>query len=361
MPYEVTKRLRAVVVALFTASLLSACAVAPPEAAFEPPVFPPPPDEPRYIYERTLRFSSNVEKPTAADKLRNYATGSSGETHGLVKPYGVAAKAGRVLVTDTVQRAVIAFDTINGVYREFGQDKPAELSKPTGIAISKFNEVFVADVSRQRIAVFTMWGQFLRFIGGPEIFKRPTGVAVSPNGLKLYVIDTGGVDSNDHYMHILDSYSGVLLDSIGGRGTEKGKFNLPLQADIAPNNTVYVVDKGNFRIQAFSQDGKYKGDFGTIGRFPGQFFSPKGIAINGDGNIFVVDSAFGNVQVFNPEGRLLMVIGERGQSSKPGNYMLPAGIDIDETGRVYIVDQFFRKVDVYKPIEKAAVTSPEKS
>ncbi len=350
VPYKIGwQRLLAVALA---SALVSACSINPPEADFAPPVYPPPPDEPRFVFERSLRFNTNVEKLTRAEKLRRYATGGSGEVRGLVKPYGVAAKYGRILVTDTVQRSVILFDTVNGIYKEFGNDKPAELSKPAGITISRLNEVFVADVNRRRVAVFDMRGNFLRLIGGPEIFTRPTGVAVSPNGMKLYVIDTGGVDSSDHSMHILDTLTGTLLNTVGERGTEEGQFNLPLQADTAPDSTVYIVDKGNFRIQAFTQDGKFLRSFGTIGRFPGQFFSPKGIAIDQDGNVYVVDTAFGNAQVFDPTGKLLMVIGERGHSSKPGNYMLPAGIDIDETGRVYIVDQFFRKVDIYRPIKQ---------
>ena len=284
------------------------------------------------------------------EMLRRYATGGEDETKGLVKPFGVAVRHGRVYVTDTVQHCVIMFDVEGGHYKEFGADKPAELGKPTGIAISSLNELFVTDVSHRRIAVFDLDGNFLRFLGGPKLFERPTGIAVSPDGLKIYVVDAGGVDTTDHYMYILDTLSGTRLFSIGGRGTEPGKFNLPLQAATAPDSTVYVVDKGNFRVQAFTHDGRYLRSFGSIGRYPGQFFSPKGIATDPQGNVYVVDTAFGNVQVFNPKGELLMVIGQRGQSSKPGNYMLPAGVAVDETGRVYIVDQFFRKVDVYRPL-----------
>lgn len=351
MPHEI-KSWRNTLVALVVVTL-SGCASSPPEIAFAPPVYPAPPDEPRFVYERSLRFNTNVEKLTRSEKLRRYATGGDADVKGLVKPYGVAAKYGRVFVTDTVQRKVIMFDTDKGRYREFGDEKPAELGKPAGIAISALNEVFIADVGRQRIAVFDINGQFLRLLGGPKLFKRPTGVAVSSNGLKLYVVDTGGVDNDNHHLYVLDTYTGAVLSKIGTRGTTEGNFNLPLLVDTSVDDTVYVVDKGNFRIQAFSQDGRFKSSFGTVGQFPGQFFSPKGIATDKDGNIYVVDTAFGNVQVFDPTGRLLMVIGERGQASRPGNYMLPAGIDVDENGRIYVVDQFFRKVDVYRPIAQA--------
>ena len=317
---------------------------------FEPPVYPAAPDQPRFIFERSLRYNTSIEPLTTAKKLRRYATGEVDDIKGLVKPYGVASHNGRIYITDTVQRSVILFDLNNSSYKEFGRDKPGQLFKPIGIDVSSKGEVFVADVSAQRIVVFNKEGKFLRFIGGKDYFKRPSDVAVSADTTKIYVIDTGGVDTQAHHMFIFDANTGEHLATIGERGSEAGKFNLPLQISSGEDGTVYVVDKGNFRVQSFDANGNYLASFGTIGRYPGQFFSPKGISTDRDGNIYVVDAAFGNAQIFNPSGELLMVIGQRGQSSAPGNYMLPAGIDVDNDGRVYIADQFFRKVDVYKPI-----------
>lgn len=349
MSYQVGLALKRILLLLLPL-LLAACGSAPPKETFEPPVYPAPPDEPRFIFERSLRYNTNVEPVTAATKLRRYATGSVDDVKGLVKPFGVAAREGRVYVTDTVQRAVILFDIAGQRYKEFGREKPGQLFKPAGIDISSQGEVFVADVSARRIAVFDLEGNFRRFIGGPDWFQRPAGVAVSNTGDKIYVIDTGGVDSQDHHLFIFDALSGAHIATIGERGNADGQFNLPLQVSGSPDGTIYVVDKGNFRIQAFDEAGRHKLSFGTIGRYPGQFFSPKGVSTDPQGNIYVIDTAFGNAQVFNPAGELLMVIGRRGQTSAPGNYMLPAGIDVDEEGRVYIADQFFRKVDIYKPI-----------
>lgn len=350
MPYQIG-RPRTPWLLLLLSLVLAACSSAPPKENFEPPVYPAPPDQPRFIFERTLRYSTNVEPVTTASKLRRYATGTSGDIKGLVKPFGVAANQGRVYVTDTVQRAVILFDIPGQRYKEFGTEKPGQLFKPAGIDLSSQGELFVADVSARRIAVFDLEGNFLRFIGGPDRFKRPAGVAVSPDGNTVYVIDTGGVDTQAHHLFIFDAHSGEHLATIGERGNAEGQFNLPLQVTSSLDGTVYVVDKGNFRIQAFDEHGDHKLSFGSIGRYPGQFFSPKGVSTDPEGNVYVIDTAFGNAQLFNPQGELLMVIGQRGQSSAPGNYMLPAGIDVDEDGRVYIADQFFRKVDVYKPID----------
>jgi DNA-binding beta-propeller fold protein YncE len=199
--------------------------------------------------------------------------------------------------------------------------------------------------------VFDKDGTFLRAFGDRSILKRPSGVAVSPDGSKAYVIDTGGVTTQEHHLYIFNAISGELEKTIGTRGRQNGEFNLALQVTTAPDGTVYVTDSGNFRVQAFNPDGTHKMSFGTVGRKVGNFARPKGIATDSEGNIYVVDSAFGNFQVFNEKAQLLMFIGQRSQTSGPGRYMLPAGITVDEDGRVYMVDQFFRKVDVYRPAD----------
>lgn len=334
--------------------LLGGCATTPEMEEFEPPVYPPPPAEPRFIYERTLKFSSNVEEFTTGDRLKLFAVGGSRKIKSLVKPYDIAVHRGRVYVTDTVNRTVMVFDIPGKRFFEFGVEAPGKLVKPHGIAISSRDEVFVCDNTAKRILVYDLDGEFLRAIGSKEVFNRPTGIAVSPEGDKVYVVDTGGVASQAHHIRVFDTQSGELLQTLGGRGSERGEFNLPLLADTGPNGTLYVVDGGNFRVQAFNPDGSWKMAFGEVGRMPGQFARPKGIATDDAGNIYVVDTAFGNFQIFNPEGELLMFVGSRGHSGRPGKYMLPAGIDVDSDGRIYLVDQFFRKVDVFRPFKMKA-------
>ena len=286
------------------------------------------------------------------ERFKTFATGTVGSGYGLQKPYGIAVYQGRVYVADTVQRVVLLFDAPGKDFKVIGQDGIGQLMKPIGVAIDHNNgTLYVADNSAKRVVVYDKDGKYLRAIGGTEYFSRPSGVAVSPDGSKVYVIDTGGVDSQAHHMYIFDAFSGEHLKTVGSRGTELSQFNLPLQAATAPDGTVYVVDGGNFRVQGFYGDGTYKTTFGAIGRRSGQFSRPKGIATDKDGNIYVVDAAFGNFQIFNPQGQLLLFVGDRGYEGKPGEYMLPSGVAVDEDGRVYMVDQYFKKVDVYRPAD----------
>ena len=347
MPQKQVYCLLATLVAL----LLTACAGTPEQSTFKPPVYPPPPSEPRFIFERTIIYNDDIEDYTSGDRFKQFATGSSRKLMGMVKPFDVAVYQGRIYVTDTVQRAVLLYDIPGKHFSEFGTEKPGELIKPLGIDISSEGEVYVADVSAQRIMVYDLKGTYLRAIGSKDIFNRPTDVAINPEGTRLYVLDTGGVTSENHHIIVFDPRSGKQLQTIGKRGDGDGEFNLPLQISVGPDGELFVVDGGNFRVQALHPDGSFDFAFGSIGRLPGQFARPKGIATDKAGNIYVVDTAFGNFQIFNNKGQLLMYIGERDNAGLPGKYMLPAGIDVDENGRIYIVDQFFRKIDVFRPFD----------
>ena len=181
-----------------------------------------------------------------------------------------------------------------------------------------------------------------------EDLERPSGLAVDPSGTRVYVVDTGGVDSENHRVVVFDD-QGIKLNTIGSRGTEPGEFNLPLSATVTPDGIVHVVDGGNFRIQSFSPEGEWLASFGQVGRTLGTFSRPKSIAHDADGRLYVSDAAFGNFQIFDQQGHLLLFIGERAPQGGPAQYMLTSGIAVDEEGRIFVVDQFFRKVDVFRP------------
>jgi len=355
MPYKIGRRppFSERVTTLFAALsllLLAGCAATPePTAPFEPPVYPPPPAEPRFIFERTLLYNNDIEEMTGQQRFRLIATGEARQARGMVKPFDVAVHRGKVYVTDSVQRAVLLFDIPGKRFSEIGTSRPGALTKPLGIDVGLNGHLYVADISALRIMEYDANGQFVRRMGSKEVFNRPTDVAVSSDGTRLYVVDTGGVESETHNIVVFDLATGEAVKIIGQRGTEAGEFNLPLQVTTSLSGEWYVVDGGNFRVQGYNKDDGLKLAFGSIGRYPGQFARPKGIATDADGNIYVIDSAFGNVQIFNEAGELLLFMGQRGQSGIPGRYMLPSGIDVDEDGRIYIVDQFFRKVDIFRP------------
>jgi DNA-binding beta-propeller fold protein YncE len=344
---------RFVVATLLGLSVLAACAPLPKDdkkGDSKPIVFPAPPDEPRFTYERTIYGSADVTTRKSESQLKQALTGVGETSEGLGKPYAVAVHRGRIMVTDSADRFVRVFDIPAGKYYKLGEDEAGPLVKPLGIDVDNAGTVYVADATAKTVMVYDLNGKFQRKIGGPKQFDRLSSVTVDPEGKRIYVVDIGGVSSEHHRVRVFDAVTGAHVFDIGKRGTGKGEFNLPRDVALGKDGRIYVVDGGNFRIQVFDASGKYLQAFGSIGKQLGNFARPKEIASDAEGNVYVVDAAFGNFQIFNGDGDLLMYAGERSERDGPARYMLPSGVYVDEDGRVYLVDQWFRKVDIYRPV-----------
>jgi DNA-binding beta-propeller fold protein YncE len=327
----------------------------PPDgsAARDRLLWPEPPERPRFAYEFALRSPADIAGDGELDQLRRALTGEQpSELPAFAKPAAVAAQHGRIYVTDTAARAIVVFDVPRRRVFRFGLREPGTLRTPVGLALDDSGRVYVADAGRREVVLFDSLGLFLRTIGGPTVLARPTGVAVSGDGERVYVVDRADNDSDRHRVVTFDAGGNRLLE-IGRRGQLPGEFNAPLQAAVGLDGTLYVLDSGNFRVQAFDRDGRFLRSFGKVGTGLGDLARPRGLALDPEGNVYITDAAFANVQVFDPEGRLLLAIGEAGDADRPGRFALPIGIAVDETRRVYVVDQRFNKVEVYRRVGEA--------
>ncbi|MFO1327746.1 MAG: 6-bladed beta-propeller [Rubrivivax sp.] len=333
---------------------LAGCAGTPeaPSSRASVPLWPPPPELPRYRYEATLRDASSVRDESEAAQMRRRVTGEDERLRGFGKPFAVAARAGRVYVTDTEGRRVFVFDLPRRRTFSFGFRFEGELKKPAGLAIDGQGRVYVVDATARRVIVYDELGLYVGSIEGQRDWVRPTAVAVRPDGAQLAVVDTGGVDSGSHRLWFYGE-QGRPDGQLGRRGSAPGEFNLPADACYGPDGRLWVLDAGNFRVQAFDAQRRFAGQFGSVGNGIGQFARPRGLAVDGDGHVYVSDAMFCNVQVFDPEGRLLLTLGARASSDAPGRYLLPAKLAVDEGRFVYVVDQFLHKVEVLRRLTDA--------
>ncbi|HEU0188427.1 MAG TPA: hypothetical protein VFQ97_00350, partial [Gallionella sp.] len=166
-------------------------------------VYPSPPDEPRFVYERTIKGSTDVEGIAEDSKLKSLLTGEGTSSFGMRKPYGVAVHRGRIFVSDTYARVVKVYDVAEGRYFTIG-DSPEfsekeRLVKPIGISADGAGNVFVADATQKSIMVYDRDGKFLRRFGGADLFSRLTSVSVDKAGERAYVVDIGGSQSAGEY------------------------------------------------------------------------------------------------------------------------------------------------------------------
>jgi tripartite motif-containing protein 71 len=143
--------------------------------------------------------------------------------------------------------------------------------------------------------------------------------------------------------------AGEFGSGILGGGANR-QYDDPAGIAIAGNGTVLVVDTSNNRVQRFTPEGRYLGQFGRRGRDNGfvrvtltnRFFQPEGIAVDRAGSIYVVDSGNDRIMKFNPSGRFRKRLAKHG--SWRGEVVQPWGIAV--AGRTaFVVDQGNYEVD----------------
>ena len=286
--------------------------------------YPLPPDLPRFQF--LASFSSPLDVSSGKSGFRDFVFGGEDkEDHLVEKPYGVAIHEGAIHVVDTRGAGWAIFDLANRRSAVVRPKGGGTLKKPINIAIDDDGTRYVTDTEREQVLVYDRQNRFLKAYGEPGQFK-PIDVAIT--GDRLYVTDV-----MHHEVHVLDKSTGDTLLRFGGRGSEPGEFNNPTNLALADDDTLYIVDTINFRVQQFTLEGEFIRAFGEAGAVPGTFSRPKGISVDRDGHIYVVDAAFENVQVFAQDGGALMFFGARGNERDSIN--MPTVVKLDDDNIAY--------------------------
>ncbi|MFL6455223.1 MAG: 6-bladed beta-propeller, partial [Nitrososphaeraceae archaeon] len=213
-----------------------------------------------------------------------------------------------------------------------------QFSSIWGIAADS-GKLYVLDVSNNRIQVFSDNGTFIRKWGS---FCDTTtrNKCTDPDGA-----------------------SGPL--TLGD-----GQFNNP-SGIAADSGKVYAIDYNN-RIQVFSDNGTFIRKWGTGGSGPGQFLHPEGITVDTSGNnnnntVYVADSGNNRIQVFSDNGTFIRKwgsfcqIGSNYTSSQlcsdpdgsqgslklgDGQFSHPTSIALD-TGQIFVADNLNDRIQVF--------------
>lgn len=227
-----------------------------------------------------------------------------------------------------------------------------------GIFIDAEDLIYVADSGDHVVLKFTPGGKLLLTLGnrgvrsdtgcvngnfktirrGAGPFHAPSKVTVSPAG-EIFVTDGYG-NARVHRF----SAEGKLLKSWGEPGGGPGQFRIPHGIGVDENNTVYVADRENFRIQVFDEDGNLKTIWENIHR-------PDGLCV-ADGLVYVAElgcrmyvdnvmfepwenSPWSQVRVFDVNGKELTRFGGP-EGWKAGNLFAAHSINVDGQGSIYV-------------------------
>ncbi len=196
---------------------------------------------------------------------------------------------GEIYVTDTGNNRVQVFDA-NGNFSRFlgiAGTGIGQFSFPFGIAIDDTDAVYVADNGNNRVQKFVD-GQASTFSLSAE--TAPVGVGISPVSGTVYVSWSNNT---------IVAYSEQGSVTFGGSGTADGQFRDARNIDVDDEGVIYVADRENDRVQAFTPDGVFIYKFGSTGAANGQFKGPIDLAVGENGRMYVTDTSNDRVQVFD--------------------------------------------------------------
>lgn len=211
------------------------------------------------------------------------------------------------------------------------------VEQPLGVAVSRDGErIYVAEGGGDRfVRFFDPRGNQLGSIAPPATTKasrKPVYVAVSPEGL-VYV--------SDLLRGTIDVYSpeGEFQKSLKPVGGSEERWQ-PLAMTFDSEGNLYFTDVGSSQHRVLVMDRS-----GAIVRqITGDLAYPNGVVVDGQGRTFVADSGNGLVKVFDREGQL---IGEIVQAADAKPMGLPRGLALDWGGRLVVVDTLDHSVSFF--------------
>lgn len=205
-----------------------------------------------------------------------------------------------------------------------------------GICIDDNERLYVLSRGVPPVFVMDTEGNCLSHWGDDD-FVRAHGVFLNHDHT-IYCADDNGhavykFDPNHNHVMTLGtkgvpSDTGCVDKKLDTIVRSAGPFHYPTNAAVAKNGDIYVSDGyGNARIHVFSPKGELKFGWGEPGVGPGQFRLPHSLRFGPDETLYVCDRANNRIQLFDKDGHYL---------DQWTDFLRPADLFIARDGIVYV-------------------------
>ena len=256
---------------------------------------------------------------------------------GLNRPWGVAiTKNEEIVVAEWGADYITILNKEGKKVKSFGTygTEPGQFTEPCGVAISHDGHILVTD--NHRLQKLTFEGHCVKSVGssetgnGPLQFNTPIGITVHPTTGQIFIADTG-----NHRIQVLNNDL-TYSHSFGKRGSSPKRFNYPFDVTFDNEGYLYVADNRNHCIKKFTSTGQHISTFSSEGSNPGQINIPTSIIINNN-LLYVSELITNRISIFDTNGCFIHCFGKRG--SGEGELKRPHGITVDSLGNLYVSDK----------------------
>lgn len=203
---------------------------------------------------------------------------------------------GKIYASDASDQYVRIFDA-NGTYLKELQNRQGKDGGLLGLCCDRLGNLYVSDPDNGCVHIMQAdMGLWIRKLGEKGTsdgqLQLPQGIAIDSTG-QILVVDYGTSKVN------IFSKTGGFVRSFGGKGNGNGEFNVPRGIAIDNQDRVFVADSLNHRVQVFSTNGYYLYSFGGRGAELGRFIGPADLSVDPENNcLYVVDRGNCRVQIF---------------------------------------------------------------
>ncbi|MDP4150782.1 MAG: NHL repeat-containing protein [Bacteroidota bacterium] len=291
-------------------------------------------------------------------------TDGPGVTVEYNSPYGVGRDAaGNTYVADQLNNRIRKINT-DGLITTLASNDLSGLplfKTIAGVVADAHGNVYVADQGYSKIDLITPAGAVSRFAGitgwpgfadGPGVqaqFIAPTGMAIDGQG-NLYVSDNTRIRKITPDAMVTTLAGDLNAAFKDGTGTA-AEFWSPGGVAVDGQGNVYVADTYNMRIRKITPGGVVTTMAGTGGTAfqdgPGTvatFCYPFGIAVDTSGNVYVADSRNYRIRKINAAGIVTTLAGDGTNGYKDGSgpaaeFAWPTSIALDAKGNLFVADQ----------------------
>jgi uncharacterized protein (TIGR03437 family) len=255
--------------------------------------------------------------------------GDSGSAVGsqLNFPTGIAVdKSGNLYIADglnnrvrKVSGGVISTVAGNGTAGYTGDKGPAtsaELNNPTAVALDSSGNLYIADSANNVVRMVSSSGTITTFAGDNTVgysgdMALATGAQLSnPVGV---VADSAG------NVYIADAGNNVIRQVYSGNiVTYAEGFTQPDAVAVDSAGNIYVADTQGRRIVKYSNSGVYTTIAGNgYGEFSGDngpgpsaaLYDPMGLTVDPSGNVYIADTFNGRIRKVTPSGVITTIAG----------------------------------------------------
>jgi streptogramin lyase len=165
-------------------------------------------------------------------------------------------------------------------------------------------------LSAQPVVAINEKGKVLRE-WGKGLYQIPHSIRIDPQG-NIWTVDA----ASSRILKFTPKGEKLLDFTVGEQPKTKSQFNGTADIAFAPDGHLFIADGyGNARVLEYDANGNRLRHWGTPGEGPGQLNLPHGIAIDKDQTLYVADRENGRIQRFTREGKYLSEIPGNGNKT----------------------------------------------